>query len=117
FGVFCLDISNPAQPCALKQCSISLSNEGQLYALFHQKNNVQFDVIIAQTDPNSDETTVKRSYKKLKDIHYILKNRPLETHSSGEPIIEISNETLQFSSSKVQYTLELKNGTLSQEKR
>lgn len=117
FGVFCLDISNPAQPVELKQYSISQSNEGQFYAFFHQKNNDQFDLTLAQSDVKSDEKTVKRLYKKLKDIHYVLKNAPLEINSSGEPIIEISNETLQFSSSKVQYTLELKKGILSQEKR
>lgn len=116
FSVFCLDVSNPDQPFELKQYSNSLFNEGQFYAFFHQKNNDQFDLILAQTDAKSDEKTVKRLYKKLKNIHYVLKNTTLEINSSGEPIVEISEEKLQFDSSKVQYTLELKNGTLSQEK-
>ncbi len=112
FGVFCIDITHPAKPKELKQYSIDFSNKGQYYAFFHRKKKNKFDIMIAQSDVETDKRTIRRLYKKLKTVRYVMKSIPVKTNSSGEPQIEIGKHNLHFISKEKHYQLDLEKGIL-----
>ncbi|HLT87244.1 MAG TPA: hypothetical protein VKZ57_06610 [Sphingobacterium sp.] len=74
FGIFCFDISDPANPSELVQYNIKKPNGEQFYAFFHQTDYNLFDIIIAQQDTSSESRNIKRHYRKLRNVRYAMQH-------------------------------------------
>ncbi|QHC84569.1 hypothetical protein AS589_07080 [Empedobacter brevis] len=115
FGVFCFDISNPVQPQELQQYGIKEANEGQYYAFFYPNNQNLFDVIIAQSDSNSENPNIRALYTQLKTVRYAVKNCGIEIFSSGKPLVRQEEQYLIFKADNSLYCIDLRTGTISKE--
>lgn len=89
FGVFCIDISDISNPKDLIQHRI-ISNERKerYYLFFNPIKGKKFDFIFAQIDPNSESTSIRNLYSKLKNISYLAKKTRVPVNHRKQPKIE-----------------------------
>ena len=71
FGVFCFDISDPADPVELMQYTLKKA-DGELpfYVFLCKTDSNLFDILCAQPDTSS-KSLIPRLYERLKTVHYV----------------------------------------------
>lgn len=73
FGVFCYDISSPANPIEHIQYRVKKAGDSQpIYAFFHKTAADLWDVIVARPDPSS-EKNIPGLFGRLKIVRYTAK--------------------------------------------
>lgn len=112
FGVFCFDISDLTHPKELKQFAIQDSNEGQNYTFFHESKNGIFDIIVANSDLNSESKNINNLYQKLENVSYADKKIKISKDKNGHPEIQSWKYFLKFSFGKKHYLYDLETGIL-----
>jgi len=71
FGVFCFDISDPADPVELMQYAVKKADEElPFYAFLYKTDSNLFDILCAQPDTSS-KSLIPRLYKRLKTVRYV----------------------------------------------
>lgn len=94
FGVFCVDISEVSNPKELIQHKMNTSENELFYTFFNPTKRKKFDIIVAQVDPNSESTTIRNLFSKLKNIVYVGKNIRVPTNQLKQPDTEKFHEEL-----------------------
>lgn len=85
FGIFCFDISDPAQPVELKQYQIPSEEHTAFYAFLYPKGNQQYDVLMVRVDSKSVSSRITRFYRKLEIIRYAARNICIANNAEGLP--------------------------------
>lgn len=86
FGVFCYDISDPANPIELLQYAIKKTDEElPFYVFFYKTTDNLFDMLIAQPDTSS-KSLVPRLYNRLKTVRYATQRVALDMDISKFPV-------------------------------
>lgn len=86
FGVFCYDISDPADPVELMQYAIKKPDEElPFYVFLHKTDSNLFDMLCAQADTAS-KSLISRHYNRLKTVRYGAQGIALDIDISKFPI-------------------------------
>lgn len=88
FGVFCIDIADISNPKELIQHKIYSPENELVYTFFGRIKRNKFDIIVAQNDPNSESTSIRNLYSKLKNISYLAKKTRVPVNHRKQPKIE-----------------------------
>lgn len=88
FGVFCIDIADISSPKELIQHKIYSPENELVYTFFGRIKRNKFDIIVAQNDPNSESTSIRNLYSKLKNISYLAKKTRVPVNHRKQPKIE-----------------------------
>lgn len=69
FGVFCFDISNPANPIELMQRRIDQTDKSPLFLFSNQKNGNPSKIIVAEVDERSEHPNIANFYRRIRRIN------------------------------------------------
>lgn len=86
FGIFCYDISHPANPVELIQHTFKKANNDEpVYAFIHKNSDELFAMITAQPD-RSSQGNINRLYNRLKNIGFYLQDIVLDLNHAQYPV-------------------------------
>lgn len=98
FGVFCIEISDLSKPKDLIQYKINSAENELFYAFLNPKKRKKFDIIIAQNDTNSESSSIRNLFSKLKNVGYLKKDIRIPTDQLKQSIeAEIHPQLLELS--------------------